>query len=184
MKLNSENTMPSTCPVRKDCTLEWSPMRWSRSPMSLVSKNDIGSLSSLMKKSLTSEMLIRMDMWSKSQRRMKSVAVRPATIISSPKSMSHIRRMSLWAMPLSTIHWVRKGIISCSTQPRSSPAAIWAKYLRYSKIYPHKKRQERGAHSSSAPARNPSPGSKNMAMPFSSPPDEVESQCLANSPRL
>ena len=99
--------------------------------MSLVSKNDIGSLSSFMKKSLTSDMFMRIDMWSRSHRRMKSVAVRPVTIISSPSSTSHMNPTSLWRMPMSTIDWVRKGRISCSTHPSISPSNIWVKYLRY-----------------------------------------------------
>ena len=87
-KLRNVKMTLSICPVRKFWTRLWSPIRWSRSPMSLVSKNDIGSLSSLMKKSLTRDMLMRMEMWSSSHRRTKSVAVRPVTIISSPRSIA------------------------------------------------------------------------------------------------
>ena len=68
--------------VRKLFTRLWSFIRCMRSPMSLVSKNDIGSFSSLMKKSLTSEMLMHMEICSNSHRRMKSMAVRLKVSIS------------------------------------------------------------------------------------------------------
>ena len=131
MKLRKVNTIFRTCPVRKFCTRVWSPMRCRRSPISFVSKKDIGSFSNFIKKSLTSEMLIRIDIWSKSQRRIKSVAVRPITIISSPRSTSQMNPISLYRMPISTIHCVRKGIISCSTQPIANPSMICVKYFLY-----------------------------------------------------
>ena len=128
-KLRNVNTTLRTCPVRKDWTREWSDIRCIRSPISFVSKNDIGSFKSFMKKSLRSEMLMRMDMWSSSHRRMKSVAVRPMTIISSPSRMSHMRFMLLSRMPRSTIACVRNGNISCMTHPANSPSIISAKYF-------------------------------------------------------
>ena len=119
--------MLSTCPVRNDCTREWSPMRWRRSPVSFVSKNDMGSFRSFMKKSLTSDMFIRMEMCKSSHRRMKSVAVRPMTIMSSPRSTSQMNPMSRWCMPMSTIDCVRKGNMSWRRHPRRSPMKIWRK---------------------------------------------------------
>ena len=85
-KVKSENTILSVCCVRNVFTLLWSPMRCIRSPINLVSKNDIGSFKSLMKKSLTKEILIRKEICSKSQRRIKSMAVRLTVSISCPKS--------------------------------------------------------------------------------------------------
>ena len=90
----------------------------------MVSKNDIGSFNSLMKKSLTSEMLMRMEMCNSSHRRTKSVAVRPTTIISSPNRTSQINPISLCLMPTSTIACVRKGRISCRTHPSNNPNSI------------------------------------------------------------
>ena len=112
MKLRKVKIMLSTWPVRKFCTRLWSPILCSRSPISLVSKNAIGSLRSFIKKSLTREMLIRIDICKSSQRRMKSVAVLPITIMSSPRRISQIKPMSLCRMPKSTIACVRNGIIS------------------------------------------------------------------------
>ena len=135
--------------VRKDCTREWSFIRWSKSPINFVSKNDMGSLSNLIKKSLTNEMFIRMEICNKSHRRIKSVAVRPITTINSPSKISHIKPILLFAIPKSTIPCVRNGIISWRTQPRSKPRNIWKKYLRYSKIYPKRKWNERLSFASS-----------------------------------
>ena len=130
-KLNVVNITPSVWLVRNDCTRLWSPMRCSRSPISFVSKNDMGSFSSLMKKSLTNEMLMRIEICNSSQRRMKSVDVRPMTIISSPSSISQINLISWCLIPKSTIACVRKGRISCSRLPTSSPKAICTKHRRY-----------------------------------------------------
>lgn len=137
-KLSMVNITPSTWLVRNDCTREWSPMRCNKSPINFVSKNDIGSFKSFMKKSLTSDMLILIEMCSNSQRRMKSVAVRPVTIISSPSRIIHIKPMSLCLMPRSTMPCVRNGMMSCNTQPSRRPRNIWKKYLRYSITYPQR----------------------------------------------
>ena len=123
-KLSMAKVTLSTCPVRNDCIRLWSATRCSKSPNSLDSKKDIGNFISLIKKSLTRLMLIRMDMCSNSHLRMKSVAVRPATIIISPTSISHISPMSCRLIPLSTMNCVRKGIASCNRQPRARPRAI------------------------------------------------------------
>ena len=42
----------------KFCTRVWSPIRCNKSPINFVSKNDIGNFSSFIKKSLTNEMFI------------------------------------------------------------------------------------------------------------------------------
>ena len=94
-KLSMLNTIVSTCEVRNDCTRLWSFMRCSRSPISFVSKNDIGSFSNLMKKSLTNDILMRIEMCNNSHRRIKSVAVRPIMIINSPSRTSQIKHISL-----------------------------------------------------------------------------------------
>ncbi len=78
-KVKSEDTIQSVCCVRNEFTRLWSPIRCMRSPISLVSKNDMGSFKSLMKKSLTNEMLMRSEICSSSQRRTKSMAVRLLT---------------------------------------------------------------------------------------------------------
>ena len=106
-------------------------MRCSRSPISLVSKNDIGSFSSLMKKSLTSEMLMRMEMWSSRRRRNMSVAAFPVTIISSPNRISQMKPMFFSFMPTSTTDCVRNGRTSCSTDPSNKPASTRNICLRY-----------------------------------------------------
>ena len=61
LKLKKVKTIFNTCPVRNFCTREWSPMRCNKSPISFVSKNDIGNFNNLIKKSLTNEMFIRME---------------------------------------------------------------------------------------------------------------------------
>ena len=130
-KLSVVNITLSVWLVRNDCTRLWSFMRCSRSPVSFVSKNGMGSFSSLMKKSLTNEMLMRMEICSNNQRRMKSADVRPMTIISSPNSISQISWMSRCLIPRSTMACVRKGRMSCSRLPTKSPKAICTKHRRY-----------------------------------------------------
>ena len=130
-KVKSENTMLSVCCVRNVFTLLWSPIRCIRSPISLVSKNDIGNFKSLMKKSLTNEMFMRSEICNSSQRRIKSMAVRLMVSISCPKSISQIKPIFWFLMPTSTIDWVRKGRMSCSKLPTSKPKTICPKYLRY-----------------------------------------------------
>ena len=123
-KVKSENTMLSVCCVRNEFTRLWSPIRCIRSPISLVSKNDIGNFKSLMKKSLTNEMFMRNEMWSNSQRRIKSMAVRLIVSISCPRSISQIKPMFWFLMPTSTIDCVRKGRMSCNRLPTSKPKTI------------------------------------------------------------
>lgn len=142
-RLSIENITLSVCPVRKLFTRAWSFMRCSRSPVSFVSKNDMGSRSSLMKKSLTSDMFTRMLMCSSSQRRIKSSAVRLSVSMSCPRSTSHTNPMSRLFIPTSTMACVRNGSTSCSTQPKSSPAIICPKYFLYFFMYPNRKRNER-----------------------------------------
>ena len=67
---------------------------------------------------------MRIEICNNSQRRMKSVAVLPITIISSPSSISSMKFISLFLIPISTIDWVRKGNISCRIQPILNPNAI------------------------------------------------------------
>lgn len=123
-KVKRENTMFKVCCVRNEFTLLWSPIRCIRSPISLVSKNDMGNFKSLIKKSLTNEMLMRNEMCSKSQRRIKSMAVRLMVSISCPRSISHIKPIFWFLMPTSTIDCVRKGRMSCSKLPTSKPKTI------------------------------------------------------------
>ena len=63
MKLSREKVTFSICVVRNFSTRLWSFIRCIRSPISLVSKKDMGSFSSLIKKSDTREILIRMLIW-------------------------------------------------------------------------------------------------------------------------
>ena len=130
-KVKRENTMLSVCLVKNVFTLLWSPIRCIRSPISLVSKNDIGNFKSLIKKSLTNEMFMRNEMWSNSQRRIKSMAVRLMVSISCPRSISHIKPIFWFLMPTSTIDCVRKGRMSCNKLPTSKPKTICPKYFRY-----------------------------------------------------
>ncbi len=97
----------------------------------LTSMDAVPVIPLLMKKSLTSEMLIRSKMCDSSQRRIKSMAVRLTVSISCPSSISHIKPMFWFLMPTSTMDCVRKGRISCNKLPTSSPKAIWPKYRRY-----------------------------------------------------
>ncbi len=177
MKLRNEKMMLRVCPVRKFWTRVWSPIRWRRSPISFVSKNDMGSFKSLMKKSLTSDMLMRMEIWRSSHRRMKSVAVRPMTIISSPRSTSQMNPISSCLIPISTIDCVRKGITTCSRHPNSRPRNIWMRYLLYCRRYPIMKRKERRSGFPSLMLPNLPLGSRNMAIPFSTPLLSVDIQC-------
>lgn len=128
-KLRKVKTTPSIWLVRNDCTLEWSFILCSKSPINFVSKKYIGNFSNFIKKSLTRDMLMRIEMWSNSHLRIKSVAVRPMTIISSPRRTSQIKLMSSCFIPTSTIDWVRNGNISCKIQLIKSPIAIWIKYF-------------------------------------------------------
>ena len=80
-----------------------------------------------MKKSDTSEMLMRMLMCSSSQRRMKSTVVRLMVSTSCPKSISQISVRFCWVMPTSTMAWVRKGSVSWMRQPTISPRIICPK---------------------------------------------------------
>ena len=130
-KVKRENTILSVCCVKNVFTRLWSPIRCIRSPISLVSKNDIGSLSSLMKKSLTREILIRIEICSKSQRRIKSMAVPLMVRTSCPKSINQIKPMFWFLIPTSTIDCVRKGRISCSRLPTSKPKTICPKCFPY-----------------------------------------------------
>ena len=130
-KVKSENTMLSVCLVKNVFTLLWSPIRCIRSPISLVSKNDMGNFKSLIKKSLTNEMFMRNEMCSNSQRQIKSMAVRLMVSISCPRSISHIKPIFWFLMPTSTIDCVRKGRMSCNKLPTSKPKTICPKYLRY-----------------------------------------------------
>ena len=117
----------SVCCVRKLLTRLWSFILCMRSPIIFVSKNDIGNLSNLMKKSLTSEMFIRIEICNSNQRRIKSIAVRLKVSISCPRSINQIKPMSWFLMPTSTIDWVRKGRMSCSRLPTSRPRTICPK---------------------------------------------------------
>ena len=122
-----------------------------------------------MKKSLTSEMLIFIDMCSSKRLRRKSVTVRPATIISSPASTSQMKPISLSLMPLSTIDWVRNGMMSCSAHAMTSVAAITAKLLRWRFRYPARKRNECGdGRGDGFTSGKPSCGLRNSAMPTGS----------------
>ena len=111
--------MLSVCCVRNEFTRLWSLIRCIRSPISLVSKNDMGSFKSLIKKSLTNEMLIRIDMCNNNHLRIKSVAVRPITIKNSPNNISQMKPILLFLIPISTIDCVRNGRISCKTHPKT-----------------------------------------------------------------
>ena len=113
IKLKIEKSTFNACPVRNDCTRLWSPMRCMRSPISLVSKNAMGSFSNFAKKSLTSEMFIFMDTLNRILLRINPAAARPSTIINSPNRMSHTSPMSLFLIPLSTM---------LSLQP---PSRVW-----------------------------------------------------------
>lgn len=135
MKLNDRNSTPSAWFVRKDWILEWSLILWSKSPINFVSKKDIGNFKSFMKKSLTSEIFIRIDIWSNSQRRTKSVAVLPVTIINSPNNTSQIKPMSLFFIPISTIDCVRNGRVNWRIAPKTNPNVIWIKCFLYWTIY-------------------------------------------------
>ena len=131
MKLKNVKITFRTCPVRKFWTREWSSIRCNKSPISFVSKKAIGNFNNLTKKSLTNEIFIRMEIWSNNQRRTKSVAVRPITIISSPNNTSQINPMSSYFMPISTIDWVRNGMISWSKHPNKRPKIIWIRFVLY-----------------------------------------------------
>ena len=110
--------------------------------MSFVSKKDIGNFKSLMKKSLTKEILMRREICSNSHLRIKSIAVRLMVNINSPNKISQTKPMSWFLMPISTIDWVRNGKISCKRLPTTNPKMICPKYLRYFFTYPKRKRKD------------------------------------------
>ena len=134
MKLKEVNITFSIWLVKKDWTLLWSSIRCNKSPITLLSKNDMGNFSNFIKKSLISDILTLIDIWSNSHLRIKSVAVRPQTIISSPKRINQIKLISLRLMPISTIDWVMNGMMSCNIQPNIRPAIIWSKCFLYGSI--------------------------------------------------
>lgn len=121
MKVKNEKTMLRVCCVKKLFTRLWSPIRCIKSPINFVSKNDIGSFKSLIKKSLTNEMLMRIEIWRSNQRRIKSIAVWLIVKTNCPKSINHINPMFWFLIPTSTIACVRKGKINCNKLPTSNP---------------------------------------------------------------
>ena len=130
--------MLRVCCVKKVFTRLWSFILCIKSPMSFVSKKDIGNFNSLMKKSLTNDMLMRSDMWSNSHLRIKSIAVLLIVSINCPNSISQTNPMFWFLIPTSTMDWVRNGKTSCKRQPTNSPNNnIMYKYL-YFNMYFHK----------------------------------------------
>ncbi len=142
VKLINVKMTPRTWFVRKVCILEWSLMRCNKSPINFVSKKDMGSFSNFIKKSLTKDILIRMDIWRSNHLRIKSVAVFPMTIISSPNRINQMKWISLCFIPISTTDWVKKGRISCKRQPNISPNKIWIKCFLYRVKYLNKNLKE------------------------------------------
>ena len=143
MKLNIENMILSTWIVKNLSTRLWSFIRCNKSPINLVSKNDIGNFRSLTKKSLTIEIFIRILICSKSHLRIKSIIVRLNVRTIWPKRISQIKLTSLWVIPISTIDCVKNGKISCNMQPISSPNVICPKNFLYCLIYLNRKPNER-----------------------------------------
>lgn len=131
--------MLSVCCVRNLFTRLWSLILCIKSPISFVSKKDIGSFSNLMKKSLNSEMLMRKEIWSNNHLRIKSIAVRLIVSISCPNNISQTKPMSCFLMPTSTIDWVRNGKTNCKRLPTTKPSTICPKYLRYFFYIPQEK---------------------------------------------
>ena len=160
MKSTTENTtkvsmakvMLSVCWVRKLFTRLWSLILCIKSPISFVSKNDIGSFRSLMKKSLTSEMLIRMEMRSKNHRRIKSIAVRLIVSINCPNRISQTNPMSWFLIPTSTMDWVRNGKTSCRGTARYQSQDNPENALRYFLKYLKRKRKDRFSLCLSSPS--------------------------------
>ena len=124
------NITPRNWVVRKLRIRSWSARRCSISPLFRISKKDIGSRISLMKKLFSSDRFMRIERCSSSQPRTNSVAVRPTIIVSSPSSISHISLNDEFLMPASTMACVRNGINSCIRQATDSPKRIWIKYRR------------------------------------------------------
>lgn len=106
-------------------------MRCKRSPISLVSKNFIGSFINLMKKSDMSEILIRVEMCRSILERIKSMAVRLKRSIVSANSTNHTKPMSFPPIPVSTIACVKKGKISCRSEPSNKPSINCVKKRLY-----------------------------------------------------
>ena len=113
-------------------------MRCKRSPISLVSKNFIGSFINLIKKSEISEMLIRVEICKSILERMKSMAVRLNSNIICANNTSHTKPMSFPPIPVSTIAWVRKGKTSCKSEPSSNPKISCVKKFLYFLRYAHR----------------------------------------------
>ena len=76
------------------------------------------------KKSLTREMFIRIEICSNNLRRIKPIVVRHIVSINCPNSINHIKPIFLFLMPISTMAWVRNGNINCNKQPTSNPKII------------------------------------------------------------
>ena len=143
--------MLRVCCVRKWFTRLWSFILCIKSPMSFVSKKDIGNFKSLMKKSLTKEMLIRRDICSNSHLRIKSIAVRLIVSINCPNRISQTNPMFWFLIPTSTIDWVRKGRTSCKRLTTINPNMTCPKYLRYFFTYPNRKRKDLSSLTFSSP---------------------------------
>ena len=144
--------MLSVCCVRKLFTRVWSFILCIKSPMSFVSKKDIGNFNSLMKKSLTNEMLIRKEIWSNNHLRIKSITVRLMVSINCPNSISQTKPMSWFLIPTSTMDWVRNGKTSYKRLPTTKPKMICPKYLRYFFTYPKRNRKDRFSLMFSSPS--------------------------------
>ena len=133
--VKKENNKLRLLDVRNCSTRRWSSMRCKRSPRSLVSKNFIGSFINLMKKSEISEILMRVEMCSRILERTKSIAVRLKRSINCANRMSHMKPISLPPIPVSTIDCVRKGNMSCNSEPRSKPNINCVKKFLYVLMY-------------------------------------------------
>lgn len=92
-------------------------------------KNDIGSLRSFIKKSLTRKRFSLTDICSNNHLLIKSIEVLPTTIINSPNNMRNIKFMSCLCMPISTMDCVKNGNIISNIHPTNNPIAIIARYF-------------------------------------------------------
>ncbi len=129
--VKKENKRLKLLEVRNCSTRLWSSIRCKRSPISLVSKNFIGSFINLMKKSEMSEMLIRVEICRSIFERIKSIAVRLKSSIICAIRTSQIKLMSLPPIPVSTIACVKNGKTSCKSEPNNNPKISCVKKRLY-----------------------------------------------------
>ena len=121
MRLNIEKIVVNVEPVKKLCICFWSFILCMISPVIFVSKKLIGSLISLIRKSVNIEILTLTLICNKIHDLINSTLTRPMIKEICAIKIISINARFLVFIPISTIDCVRNGAISCNKLPTSSP---------------------------------------------------------------